>query len=53
MHGTIRSLSKAQQRLQVNLHISLVCIKTIGPASSSSLGGAGAPRDFKLEEIVS
>ena len=41
--GQTRSLSKAQHRLQVNLHISLVCIITIGPASSLGLGGAGTP----------
>ena len=36
--GQTRSLSKAQHRLQVDLHMSLVCIVTIEPASSSSLG---------------
>ena len=44
--GQTRSLSKAQPRLQVYLHMSLVCIITIEPASTSSLGGAGAPRVF-------
>ena len=50
--GQTRSLSKAQHRLQVNLHTSLVCIITIGPAGSSSLGDAGAPRVFKLEILM-
>ena len=50
--GQTRSLSKAQHRLQVNLHTSLVCIITIGPAGISSLGDAGAPRVFKLEILV-
>ena len=44
--GQTRSLSKAQHILQVNLHISLMCIITIKPASSSCLGGAGAPQVF-------
>ena len=37
---------QCQHRLQVNLHMSLVCIITIGPASSSSLGGRLAPPTF-------
>ena len=50
--GQTRSLFKAQHRLQVNLHMSLVDIITIGPTSSSSLGGAAPHEFFKLEILV-